>query len=212
MVYGPIAALLVELFPARIRYTAMSLPYHIGNGWFGGFLPTIAFAMVAATGDIYAGLWYPVGVAVLTLVVGLLFLPETFRRKIDHEGESPSDAGGRASSGWSTCGTLGPVTLAVEPPEQLPALAEADQQQRADAADQQRERERLRGAVVGLADHQPDHRRAEHAEEGLDASSPRRRSCANGCIAIEPKLAPRKPSSARLVAISGRNQPRLSGR
>ncbi|HYD23765.1 MAG TPA: MFS transporter [Croceibacterium sp.] len=84
MVYGPIAALLVELFPARIRYTALSLPYHIGNGWFGGFLPTIAFAMVAATGDIYAGLWYPVGVAVLTLVVGLLFLPETFRRKIDH--------------------------------------------------------------------------------------------------------------------------------
>jgi MFS family permease len=84
MVYGPIAALLVELFPSRIRYTAMSLPYHIGNGWFGGFLPTIAFAMVAATGDIYAGLWYPVGVAVLTLVVGLLFLPETFRRKIDH--------------------------------------------------------------------------------------------------------------------------------
>jgi len=84
MVYGPIAALLVELFPARIRYTALSLPYHIGNGWFGGFLPTIAFAMVAATGDIYAGLWYPVGVAVLTLVVGLLFLPETFRRRIDH--------------------------------------------------------------------------------------------------------------------------------
>jgi MFS family permease len=84
MVYGPIAALLVELFPSRIRYTAMSLPYHIGNGWFGGFLPTIAFAMVAATGNIYAGLWYPVGVAVLTLVVGLLFLPETFRRRIDH--------------------------------------------------------------------------------------------------------------------------------
>ena len=84
MVYGPIAALLVELFPARIRYTAMSLPYHIGNGWFGGFLPTIAFAMVAATGDIYAGLWYPVGVAALTLVVGLLFLPETFRRRVDH--------------------------------------------------------------------------------------------------------------------------------
>ncbi|MCB5426079.1 MHS family MFS transporter [Altererythrobacter sp. CC-YST694] len=86
MVYGPIAALLVELFPSRIRYTAMSLPYHIGNGWFGGFLPTIAFACVAATGNIYAGLWYPVGVAVLTLVVGLLWLPETFQRKIDHEG------------------------------------------------------------------------------------------------------------------------------
>ena len=86
MVYGPIAALLVELFPSRIRYTSMSLPYHIGNGWFGGFLPTIAFAMVAATGDIYAGLWYPIGVAVLTVIVGLLFLPETFRRKIDHAG------------------------------------------------------------------------------------------------------------------------------
>lgn len=86
MVYGPIAALLVELFPSRIRYTAMSLPYHIGNGWFGGFLPTIAFACVAATGNIYAGLWYPVGVAVLTLVVGLLWLPETFRRHIDHKG------------------------------------------------------------------------------------------------------------------------------
>ncbi len=85
MVYGPIAALLVELFPSRIRYTAMSLPYHIGNGWFGGFLPTIAFAMVAASGDIYAGLWYPVTVAGLTLVVGLLFLPETFRREITHE-------------------------------------------------------------------------------------------------------------------------------
>jgi Sugar (and other) transporter len=83
MVYGPIAALLVELFPSRIRYTSMSLPYHIGNGWFGGFLPTTAFAMVAATGDIYYGLWYPIGVAVLTLVVGALFLPETFRRNID---------------------------------------------------------------------------------------------------------------------------------
>jgi len=82
MVYGPIAALLVELFPTRIRYTAMSLPYHIGNGWFGGFLPTTAFAMVAATGNIYYGLWYPVIVAVITLVVGLLFLPETFRRSI----------------------------------------------------------------------------------------------------------------------------------
>ncbi|MDO9361895.1 MAG: MFS transporter [Sphingopyxis sp.] len=84
MVYGPIAALLVELFPSRIRYTAMSLPYHIGNGWFGGFLPTTAFAMVAATGNIYYGLWYPVTLAVLTLIVGLIFLPETFRRKI-HE-------------------------------------------------------------------------------------------------------------------------------
>ncbi|KQN36571.1 MFS transporter [Sphingomonas sp. Leaf407] len=82
MVYGPIAALLVELFPSRIRYSSMSLPYHIGNGWFGGFLPTTAFAMVAATGDIYYGLWYPVVLAVVTLVLGVLFLPETFRRDI----------------------------------------------------------------------------------------------------------------------------------
>ena len=83
MVYGPIAALLVELFPARIRYSAMSLPYHIGNGWFGGFLPTTAFAMVAATGDIYYGLWYPIVVAGATLILGLFFLPETFKRSID---------------------------------------------------------------------------------------------------------------------------------
>jgi MFS family permease len=83
IVYGPIAALLVELFPARIRYSAMSLPYHIGNGWFGGFLPTTAFAMVAATGDIYYGLWYPIVVAGATVVLGLLFLPETFKRHID---------------------------------------------------------------------------------------------------------------------------------
>ena len=82
MVYGPIAALLVELFPTRIRYTSMSLPYHIGNGWFGGFLPTTAFAMVAATGNIYYGLWYPITVALVTLVAGLLFLPETFRRRL----------------------------------------------------------------------------------------------------------------------------------
>ena len=82
-VYGPIAALLVELFPTNIRYTSMSLPYHIGNGWFGGFLPTTAFAMVAATGDIYYGLWYPVVLAIITLVLGLLFLPETFKRDIE---------------------------------------------------------------------------------------------------------------------------------
>jgi MFS family permease len=82
MVYGPIAALLVELFEARIRYSALSLPYHIGNGWFGGFLPATAFAMVAATGDIYYGLWYPIVVAVVTLVVGVLFLPETRTRTI----------------------------------------------------------------------------------------------------------------------------------
>jgi len=77
MVYGPIAAWLVELFPTRIRYTSMSLPYHIGNGWFGGFLPTIAFALVAASGNIYQGLWYPIVIAAMTLVIGTLFLPET---------------------------------------------------------------------------------------------------------------------------------------
>jgi MFS family permease len=77
MVYGPIAAYLVEMFPTRIRYTSMSLPYHIGNGWFGGMLPLLATAMVAASGDIYYGLWYPIGVAVVTLVVGALFLRET---------------------------------------------------------------------------------------------------------------------------------------
>jgi predicted MFS family arabinose efflux permease len=77
LVYGPIAAMLVEMFPTRIRYTSMSLPYHIGNGWFGGFLPTTAFAIVAATGDIYAGLRYPVAIAVITLVIGSLFVRET---------------------------------------------------------------------------------------------------------------------------------------
>jgi MFS family permease len=77
MVYGPIAAWLVELFPTRIRYTSMSLPYHIGNGWFGGFLPVTSFAIVAATGDIYNGLWYPIAVAVMTAVIGTLFLRET---------------------------------------------------------------------------------------------------------------------------------------
>jgi MFS family permease len=84
MVYGPIAAWLVELFPARIRYTSMSLPYHIGNGWFGGFLPTVAFAMVAATGDIYYGLWYPIVIAVMTAVLGIFFMPETKDREIHH--------------------------------------------------------------------------------------------------------------------------------
>jgi hypothetical protein len=77
MVYGPIAAMLVEMFPTRIRYTSMSLPYHIGNGWFGGLLPTTAFAMVAATGDIYYGLWYPVIVASATFVIGVFFIRET---------------------------------------------------------------------------------------------------------------------------------------
>ena len=82
MVYGPIAALLVELFPTRIRYTGMSLPYHLGNGWFGGFLPPTAFAIVASTGDIFAGLWYPIVIALITFVIGLLFLPETKDRDI----------------------------------------------------------------------------------------------------------------------------------
>jgi MFS family permease len=83
MVYGPIAAWLVELFPARIRYTSMSLPYHIGNGWFGGFLPTVAFALVALTGDIYYGLWYPIVVALGTFVIGALFLPETKGKAVE---------------------------------------------------------------------------------------------------------------------------------
>ena len=82
MVYGPIAAALVELFPTRIRYTSMSLPYHIGNGWFGGLLPATAFAMVAATGDIYYGLWYPIVIAVMTVVIGAIFVPETKDRDI----------------------------------------------------------------------------------------------------------------------------------
>ncbi|QCO68599.1 MHS family MFS transporter [Luteimonas yindakuii] len=77
MVYGPIAAWLVELFPTRIRYTSMSLPYHIGNGWFGGFLPTTAFAVVLLTGNIYAGLWYPIVIAVMTFIIGTFFLRET---------------------------------------------------------------------------------------------------------------------------------------
>ncbi len=84
MVYGPIAAMLVEMFPTRIRYTSMSLPYHIGNGWFGGFLPTTAFAIVAATGDIYSGLWYPIIVAAVTLVIGLLFVRETKDSAVYH--------------------------------------------------------------------------------------------------------------------------------
>ncbi len=85
MVYGPIAAALVELFPTRIRYTSMSLPYHIGNGWFGGLLPATAFAMVAQTGDIYYGLWYPIVIALMTFVLGLLLVPETKDRDIFDE-------------------------------------------------------------------------------------------------------------------------------
>jgi MFS family permease len=82
MVYGPIAAWLVEMFPTRIRYSGVSLPYHIGNGWFGGFLPATVFAIVAATGNIYSGLWYPIGVVAMSFVVGLIFLPETKDRDI----------------------------------------------------------------------------------------------------------------------------------
>jgi hypothetical protein len=82
MVYGPIAAALVELFPTRIRYTAMSLPYHIGNGWFGGFLPATMFAMNAQTGSLYFGLWYPIVIAGATVIIGLIFLPETKDRDI----------------------------------------------------------------------------------------------------------------------------------
>ena len=85
MVYGPIAAMLVELFPTRIRYTSMSLPYHIGNGWFGGLLPTTAFAIVASTGNMYNGLWYPIVVAAMTFILGLLFVPETKDRDIYKE-------------------------------------------------------------------------------------------------------------------------------
>ena len=77
MVYGPIAAMLVEMFPTRIRYTSMSLPYHIGNGWFGGLLPTTAFAIVAQTGNMYNGLWYPIIIAGMTFVIGSLFVKET---------------------------------------------------------------------------------------------------------------------------------------
>ena len=77
MVYGPIAAMLVEMFPTRIRYTSMSLPYHIGNGWFGGLLPTTAFAIVAQTGNMYNGLWYPIIIAGMTFVIGMLFVKET---------------------------------------------------------------------------------------------------------------------------------------
>ncbi|HEU5468967.1 MAG TPA: MFS transporter [Steroidobacteraceae bacterium] len=83
LVTGPYSALLAELFPARIRYTALSFPQNFGNGWFGGLLPAVAFAVVAATGDVFAGLWYPVGLAALSLLVGALALPETRGRPID---------------------------------------------------------------------------------------------------------------------------------
>ena len=81
--YGPVAACLVELFPAHIRYTALSFPYHVGTGWFGGLMPAIAFAIMTATGDIYAGLWYPVVITAIAFVIMLAFLPETKGRSID---------------------------------------------------------------------------------------------------------------------------------
>jgi MFS family permease len=97
MVYGPIAAYLVELFPTRIRYTSMSLPYHIGNGWFGGMLPLLATAMVAASGNIYYGLWYPIVVAVMTAIIGFLFLYET--KDVDLQGDVvPGSAAARGGA------------------------------------------------------------------------------------------------------------------
>ena len=96
MAYGPIAAFLVELFPTRIRYTSMSFPYHIGNGWFGGFLPLIIASITAATGNFYAGLWYPIGVALMTFIVGALFIRETKNRDIRSESTGQEEiAGGR---------------------------------------------------------------------------------------------------------------------
>ena len=99
MVYGPIAAALVELFPTRIRYTSMSLPYHIGNGWFGGLLPATSFAMIAQTGDVYYGLWYPIVIAAVTVVIGTFFVPETKDRDIfaDDMAESPHERPASAS-------------------------------------------------------------------------------------------------------------------
>ena len=97
MVYGPIAAALVELFPTRIRYTSMSLPYHIGNGWFGGLLPATMFAMNAQNGSIFFGLWYPIVIAGATFVIGLLFLPETKDRDI-YAGDSSIHAGDKIVS------------------------------------------------------------------------------------------------------------------
>ena len=98
MVYGPIAAALVELFPTRIRYTSMSLPYHIGNGWFGGLLPATSFAMIAQTGDVYYGLWYPIVIALMTVVIGLFFVPETKDRDIfaTEAGPAPPPGAARA--------------------------------------------------------------------------------------------------------------------
>jgi hypothetical protein len=94
MVYGPIAAFLVESFPARIRYTSLSLPYHFGNGWFGGFTPYIATWIVAATGNRYAGLWFPIAVALITVAVGGALLRETHQNRIWHELDADVEAQG----------------------------------------------------------------------------------------------------------------------
>jgi hypothetical protein len=111
MVYGPIAAFLVESFPARIRYTSLSLPYHFGNGWFGGFTPVIATSIVAATGNKYAGLWFPIGVSLMTFVVGS-FLPP-------RNEESGDLARGRGPGGY-TIARLGAATVLL-PTTRLPA-------------------------------------------------------------------------------------------
>ena len=97
MVYGPIAAALVEMFPTRIRYTSMSLPYHIGNGWFGGLMPATAFAMIAQTGDVYYGLWYPIVIALATVAIGLFFVPETKDRDIFDERSANMPMGNAAT-------------------------------------------------------------------------------------------------------------------
>jgi hypothetical protein len=110
MVYGPIAAFLVEFFPARIRYTSLSIPYHIGNGWFGGFLPLIAASLAAATGNIYAGLIYPIVVALMSVVIGGLFIRETRHVRIWDEvgGEAamraPAEMQASAAAGGSLSG------------------------------------------------------------------------------------------------------------
>ena len=110
LVYAPIAAWLVELFPTRIRYTGMSLPYHIGNGWFGGFLPAIVFAIVAATGNIYSGLWYPIVVAAMSFVIALFFLPETKDRDIGHlDTAGPIAQGTPPAGGVLACQGFAPL-------------------------------------------------------------------------------------------------------
>ena len=103
MVYGPIAAFLVEFFTARIRYTSLSIPYHIGNGWFGGFLPLIAASLFAATGNIYAGLIYPITVALITAVIGWRFIGETKDVRIwDEVGGQPENVRTSVSSTTDT--------------------------------------------------------------------------------------------------------------